>query len=81
MSEHHGACSRGGPVQVNAGRADDRGDSACFTGRGVVRTVRQGLTFSCNEGYCGTCETAVISGFPLTETPFSARTSERPGKP
>ncbi len=31
---------------------------------GVVRTVRQGLTFSCNEGYCGTCETAVILGFP-----------------
>lgn len=29
-----------------------------------VRRVRQGLTFSCSDGYCGTCETAVLGGIP-----------------
>jgi ferredoxin-NADP reductase len=29
-----------------------------------VRSIRQGLTFSCLEGYCGTCETAVLAGAP-----------------
>jgi ferredoxin-NADP reductase len=29
-----------------------------------VRSIRQGLTFSCSEGSCGTCETAVLAGTP-----------------
>ncbi|MCH1924207.1 PDR/VanB family oxidoreductase [Shewanella sp. C32] len=29
-----------------------------------VRKVRQGLSFSCSDGYCGTCETAVLAGTP-----------------
>ena len=29
-----------------------------------ARTVRQGLSFSCADGYCGTCETAVLAGLP-----------------
>ncbi|MDP2506371.1 PDR/VanB family oxidoreductase [Oceanobacter sp. 3_MG-2023] len=29
-----------------------------------VRKVRQGLSFSCSDGYCGTCETAVLGGIP-----------------
>ncbi|KAE9412619.1 hypothetical protein Angca_005458, partial [Angiostrongylus cantonensis] len=29
-----------------------------------VRTVRQGLSYSCSDGYCGTCETAVLAGRP-----------------
>lgn len=27
-----------------------------------VRTVRQGLSYSCSDGYCGTCETAILAG-------------------
>jgi ferredoxin-NADP reductase len=30
----------------------------------AVRKVRQGLSFSCSDGYCGTCETAVLKGLP-----------------
>lgn len=30
----------------------------------VVRTVRPETLFSCKEGYCGTCETAVVEGLP-----------------
>jgi ferredoxin-NADP reductase len=29
-----------------------------------VREVRSGLTFSCSDGYCGTCETRVLAGRP-----------------
>ncbi|UNK39967.1 PDR/VanB family oxidoreductase (plasmid) [Shinella sp. H4-D48] len=29
-----------------------------------ARTVRQGLSFSCSDGYCGTCETGVLAGLP-----------------
>ena len=29
-----------------------------------ARNVRTGLSFSCADGYCGTCETAVIAGTP-----------------
>jgi ferredoxin-NADP reductase len=29
-----------------------------------VRKIRQGLNFTCLEGYCGTCETAVLAGVP-----------------
>jgi ferredoxin-NADP reductase len=29
-----------------------------------VREVRTGLTFSCADGYCGTCETRVLAGRP-----------------
>ena len=31
---------------------------------GAARNLRQGLTFSCSDGYCGTCETAVLAGKP-----------------
>lgn len=31
---------------------------------GCARKLRQGLTFSCSDGYCGTCETAVLAGTP-----------------
>lgn len=31
---------------------------------GCARTVRTGLSFSCADGYCGTCETAVLAGTP-----------------
>ncbi|WP_045392297.1 PDR/VanB family oxidoreductase [Falsirhodobacter sp. alg1] len=31
---------------------------------GEARKQRQGLSFNCADGYCGTCETAVISGCP-----------------
>ncbi len=30
----------------------------------VARTIKPGLSFSCSDGYCGTCETTVISGSP-----------------
>ncbi|WP_351236479.1 PDR/VanB family oxidoreductase [Streptomyces sp. NPDC002133] len=30
----------------------------------VVRTVRDDIDFSCQEGYCGTCETRVLAGKP-----------------
>nr|WP_260524825.1 2Fe-2S iron-sulfur cluster binding domain-containing protein [Pseudomonas sp. MWU16-30317] len=30
----------------------------------AVRGVRTGLSFSCSDGYCGTCETRVLSGIP-----------------
>lgn len=30
----------------------------------AVRNIRQGLNFTCLEGYCGTCETAVLAGVP-----------------
>ncbi|GAA3825033.1 PDR/VanB family oxidoreductase [Streptomyces chiangmaiensis] len=30
----------------------------------VVRTVRDDVDFSCQEGYCGTCETKVLGGTP-----------------
>lgn len=29
-----------------------------------ARSVRQGMSFSCADGYCGTCETAVLAGLP-----------------
>ena len=29
-----------------------------------AREVRSGLSFSCSDGYCGTCETAVVAGTP-----------------
>jgi ferredoxin-NADP reductase len=29
-----------------------------------LRSIRQGLTFSCSEGSCGTCETVVLAGAP-----------------
>jgi ferredoxin-NADP reductase len=29
-----------------------------------ARKVRTGLSFSCSDGYCGTCETRVIAGVP-----------------
>jgi ferredoxin-NADP reductase len=31
---------------------------------GSARKIRQGLSFSCSDGYCGTCETKVIAGKP-----------------
>ena len=31
---------------------------------GKARQFRNGLTYSCSEGYCGTCETRVIAGLP-----------------
>lgn len=31
---------------------------------GEARKQRQGLSFNCSDGYCGTCETAVIAGRP-----------------
>lgn len=31
---------------------------------GCARKLRQGLTFSCSDGYCGTCETTVLAGTP-----------------
>ena len=31
---------------------------------GRAREIRQGLSFSCADGYCGTCETAVLGGIP-----------------
>lgn len=30
----------------------------------VVRTVRSDIEFSCQEGYCGSCETTVLEGAP-----------------
>jgi ferredoxin-NADP reductase len=30
----------------------------------LARQARTGLTFSCSDGYCGTCETQVIAGTP-----------------
>ena len=29
-----------------------------------ARKVRTGLSFSCSDGYCGTCETRVVAGIP-----------------
>jgi len=31
---------------------------------GEARKHRQGLSFNCSDGYCGTCETAVLAGRP-----------------
>lgn len=31
---------------------------------GRLRALRQGLNFSCTDGYCGTCETSVLGGQP-----------------
>ena len=41
-------------LQVNAGQSILE----------CARKVRTGLSFSCSDGYCGTCETAVIAGLP-----------------
>ena len=30
----------------------------------VVRTVAPQVPFSCEEGYCGSCETGVVDGLP-----------------
>ena len=43
-----------------------------------ARTVRQGLSFSCADGYCGTCETAVCEGEP-EHRDYVYPESERPG--
>jgi ferredoxin-NADP reductase len=58
-------CDPDGPFQVELKRTGvtlDIGPEESILDR--ARTVRSGLTFSCSEGYCGTCETRVILGTP-----------------
>lgn len=58
-------CDPDGPFQVELRQSGivmevGPGDSIL----GCARTVRTGLSFSCSDGYCGTCETPVLAGTP-----------------
>jgi ferredoxin len=60
-----GAIEPGAAFEVElaaSGVVLDIGPGESILGR--ARAVRQGLSFSCTEGYCGTCETAVLRGVP-----------------
>jgi ferredoxin-NADP reductase len=58
-------CDPDGPFQVELRRSGVVVDVAA--GESILeraRKVRTGLSFSCSDGYCGTCETPVIAGVP-----------------
>ena len=58
-------CDPDGPFQVElrqTGVVLDIGPGDSILGR--ARTARTGLSFSCSDGYCGTCETPVVAGTP-----------------
>ena len=58
-------CDPDGPFQVElrqTGVVLDVGPGDSILG--CARKVRTGLSFSCSDGYCGTCETPVIAGTP-----------------
>ena len=58
-------CDPDGPFQVELRQSgvvlDVAADESILD---CARKVRSGLSFSCSDGYCGTCETSVIAGKP-----------------